>query len=142
MENYYPFMRECIEIVRLQSEWLPRMLKTYLSEEMWWLHSFTRIWWCLQWGSRGRFNIKKIQNQMPKNFGALMKVVGTQIFQGHKCFIRSQFGMLYTPSEPRSTYFDALYPIGNIYSRSTCTYCVGVIMPKKRCSRSWGHENL
>ena len=55
-------MRESTETIKLQSEWLARIVAAYLWEEMWWLCSFARRWWCLQWGSRGLFNINKIKN--------------------------------------------------------------------------------
>jgi hypothetical protein len=54
-------MSEMYKVVEIQSERLARMVAAYLWEEMWWILTFTRRW-LLQWGSKGIFNIKKIQN--------------------------------------------------------------------------------
>jgi len=53
--------------VKIQSERLARMVETYIWEEMWWLLAFTRRW-LLQWGSKGLFNIRKIQNPNPRRW--------------------------------------------------------------------------
>jgi hypothetical protein len=57
-----------------------------------------------------------------------MGLVGTPTSQGHKCFIRSLFGVFYTSSERSRQGVHIYFGLYDAFG-----YCLGAIVPKKSC---------